>query len=156
MSRRRRAVKREILPDPKYHNVLATRFINCMMHSGKKSTSEQIFYKAVEMVTSRSDQQGLDVFLKAVENCKPMVVTKSRRVGSQTLQVPLEVRPEERTTRAIKWLIRYARERSERTMADRLANELIAAANGEGAAVRARDDVHRMAEANKAFAHYRF
>ena len=127
-----------------------------MMNSGKKSTSEQIFYKAVEMVTSRSDQQGLDVFLKAVENCKPMVVTKSRRVGSQTLQVPLEVRPEERTTRAIKWLIRYARERSERTMADRLANELIAAANGEGGAVRARDDVHRMAEANKAFAHYRF
>jgi len=127
-----------------------------MMNSGKKSTSEQIFYKAVDMVTARSDQQGLDVFLKAVENCKPMVVTKSRRVGSQTLQVPLEVRPEERTTRAIKWLIRYARERSERTMADRLANELIMAANGEGGAIRARDDVHRMAEANKAFAHYRF
>ena len=156
MSRRRRAVKRQILPDPKFHNVLATRFINCMMNSGKKSTSEQIFYTAVDMVTTRSDQQGLDVFLKAVENCKPMVVTKSRRVGSQTLQVPLEVRPEERTTHAIKWLIRYARERSERTMADRLANELIAAANGEGGAIRARDDVHRMAEANKAFAHYRF
>jgi small subunit ribosomal protein S7 len=156
MSRRRRAVKRQILPDPKFHNVLATRFINCMMVSGKKSTSEKIFYSAIDMVTSRSDQQGLDVFLKAVENCKPMVITKSRRVGSQTLQVPLEVRPEERTTRAIKWLIRYSRERSERTMAERLANELIAAANGEGNAIRARDDVHRMAEANKAFAHYRF
>jgi small subunit ribosomal protein S7 len=127
-----------------------------MMKSGKKSTSEQIFYSAVDMVTERSDQQGLDIFLKAVENCKPMVITKSRRVGSQTLQVPLEVRPEERTTRSIKWLIRYARDRSERTMAERLANELIAAANGEGGAIRARDEVHRMAEANKAFAHYRF
>jgi small subunit ribosomal protein S7 len=127
-----------------------------MMTSGKKSTSEQIFYSAIDMVTDRSDQQGLDIFLKAIENCKPMVVTKSRRVGSQTLQVPLEVRPEERTTRAIRWLIRYARERSERTMAERLANELVMAANGEGGAIRARDDVHRMAEANKAFAHYRF
>ena len=156
MSRRRRAVKRQVLPDPKFHNLLATRFINCLMKQGKKSTAEQIFYSAIDMVTGRSDQQGLDVFLKAVENCKPMVITKSRRVGSQTLQVPLEVRPEERTTRSIKWLIRYARERSERTMAERLANELIAAANGEGGAIRARDDVHRMAEANKAFAHYRF
>ena len=156
MSRRKKAIKRKLLPDPKFHNVLATRFINCMMKSGKKSTSEQIFYSAVDMVTERSDQQGLDIFLKAVENCKPMVITKSRRVGSQTLQVPLEVRPEERTTRSIKWLIRYARDRSERTMAERLANELIAAANGEGGAIRARDEVHRMAEANKAFAHYRF
>ena len=156
MSRRRRAVKREILPDPKYGNVLATRFINCLMQRGKKSVAEKTFYEAVEMVTQRSDQQGIDIFLKAVESCKPMVITKSRRVGSQTYQVPLEVRPEERTTRAIKWLIRYARERSERTMAERLANELIAASNGEGGAVRARDDVHRMAEANKAFAHYRF
>ena len=156
MSRRRRAVKRQILPDPKFHNVLATRFINCLMRQGKKSVAEHIFYSAIDMVSTRSDQQGLDVFLKAVENCKPMVITKSRRVGSQTLQVPLEVRPEERTTRSIKWLIRYARERSERTMAERLANEWMAAANGEGGAVRARDDVHRMAEANKAFAHYRF
>ena len=156
MSRRRRAVKRQILPDPKFQNILATRFINCLMKQGKKSTAEQIFYSAVDMVTERSDQQGLEIFLKAIENCKPMVITKSRRVGSQTLQVPLEVRPEERTTRSIKWLIRYARERSERTMAERLANELVAAANGEGGAIRARDDVHRMAEANKAFAHYRF
>ena len=156
MSRRRRAVKRQVLPDPQFHNPLATRFINCLMKQGKKSTAEQIFYSAIDMVTGRSDQQGLDVFLKAVENCKPMVITKSRRVGSQTLQLTLEVRPEESTTRSIKWLIRYARERSERTMAERLANELIAAANGEGGAIRARDDVHRMAEANKAFAHYRF
>ena len=100
MSRRRRAVKRQILPDPKYNSVLATRFINCLMTRGKKSVAERIFYNAVEMVTRRSDQQGIDVFLKAVENCKPIVITKSRRVGSQTYQVPLEVRPEERTTRA--------------------------------------------------------
>ena len=156
MSRRRRAVKRQILPDPKFNSVLAARFINCLMKQGKKSVAEKIFYTAMDMVTERSDQQGIDVFMKAVENTKPMVLTKSRRVGSQTLQVPLEVRPEERTTRAIKWIIRYARERSERTMADKLANELVAASKGEGGAIRARDDVHRMADANKAFAHYRF
>jgi len=156
MSRRRRAVKRVILPDPKFGNVLATRFINCLMERGKKSVAERIFYDSIDLIQDRSDQQGIDVFLKAIENCKPMVITKSRRVGSQTYQVPLEVRPEERTTRAIKWLIRYARERSERTMAERLANELVAASNGDGGAVRARDDVHRMADANRAFAHYRF
>ena len=156
MSRRRRAAKRQILPDPKFNSVLAARFINCLMKQGKKSVAEKIFYTAMDMVTERSDQQGIDIFMKAVENTKPMVLTKSRRVGSQTLQVPLEVRPEERTTRAIKWIIRYARERSERTMADKLANELVAASKGEGGAIRARDDVHRMADANKAFAHYRF
>ena len=156
MSRRRRAVKRQILPDPKYKSVLATRFINCLMKQGKKSQAEQIFYRAVELVTERSEEQGIDVFMKAVENAKPMVITKSRRVGSQTYQVPLEVRSEERTTRSIKWLIRFARERADRTMAERLANELVAASKGDGGAVRQRDDVHRMADANKAFAHYRF
>ena len=156
MSRRRRAVKRQILPDPRYNSALATRFINCLMKGGKKSRAEQIFYNAVELVTERSDEQGIDVFVKAVENAKPMVITKSRRVGSQTYQVPLEVRAEERTTRAIKWLIRFARERGDRTMAERLANELVAASKGDGGAVRQRDDVHRMADANKAFAHYRF
>ena len=156
MSRRRRAVKRQILPDPKYNSVLATRFINCLMKGGKKSRAEQIFYEAVELVTERSDEQGIDVFMKAVESAKPMVITKSRRVGSQTYQVPLEVRSEERTTRAIKWIIRFARERSDRTMAESLANELVAASKGDGGAVRQRDDVHRMADANKAFAHYRF
>ena len=118
--------------------------------------AEKIFYSAMDMVTERSELQGIDVFMKAVENTKPMVLTKSRRVGSQTYQVPLEVRPEERTTRAIKWLIRYARERSERTMADKLANELVLASKGEGGAIRARNDVHRMADAKTAFAHYRF
>ncbi len=156
MSRRRRAVKRQILPDPKYNSVLATRFINCLMKGGKKSRAEQIFYEAVELVTERSEEQGIDVFMKAVESAKPMVITKSRRVGSQTYQVPLEVRSEERTTRAIKWIIRFARERSDRTMAESLANELVAASKGDGGAVRQRDDVHRMADANKAFAHYRF
>ncbi|HIM55608.1 MAG TPA: 30S ribosomal protein S7, partial [Candidatus Latescibacteria bacterium] len=134
----------------------AARFINCLMKQGKKSVAEKIFYSAMDMVTERSEIQGIDVFMKAVENTKPMVLTKSRRVGSQTYQVPLEVRPEERTTRAIKWIIRYARERSERTMADKLANELVAASKGEGGAIRARNDVHRMGDANKAFAHYRF
>lgn len=156
MSRRRRAVKRTIQPDPKFKSVLAARFINCLMKQGKKSVAEKIFYSAMDTVTERSEIQGIDVFMKAVENTKPMVLTKSRRVGSQTYQVPLEVRPEERTTRAIKWIIRYARERSERTMADKLANELVAASKGEGGAIRARNDVHRMADANKAFAHYRF
>ena len=156
MSRRRRAVKRQILPDPKYSSVLAARFINCLMKQGKKSVAEKIFYSAMDMVTQRSELQGIDVFMKAVENTKPMVLTKSRRVGSQTYQVPLEVRPEERTTRAIKWIIRYARQRSERTMAEKLANELVDASKGEGGAIRARDDVHRMADANRAFAHYRF
>ena len=156
MSRRRRAVKRVIQPDPKFKSVLAARFINCLMKQGKKSVAEKIFYSAMDLVTERSEIQGIDVFMKAVENTKPMVLTKSRRVGSQTYQVPLEVRPEERTTRAIKWIIRYARERSERTMADKLANELVAASKGEGGAIRARNDVHRMADANKAFAHYRF
>ena len=156
MSRRRRAVKRQILPDPRYNSALATRIINCLMKGGKKSRAEQIIYNAVELVTERSDEQGIDVFVKAVENAKPMVITKSRRVGSQTYQVPLEVRAEERTTRAIKWLIRFARERGDRTMAERLANELVAASKGDGGAVRQRDDVHRMADANKAFAHYRF
>jgi small subunit ribosomal protein S7 len=126
------------------------------MRGGKKSVAEKVCYSAMDMVTERSELQGIDVFMKAVENTKPMVLTKSRRVGSQTYQVPLEVRPEERTTRAIKWLIRYARERSERTMADKLANELVLASKGEGGAIRARNDVHRMADANKAFAHYRF
>ena len=149
-------MKRQILPDPKYNSILATRFINCLMKGGKKSRAEQIFYEAVELVTERSDEQGIDVFMKAVESAKPMVITKSRRVGSQTYQVPLVVRSEERTTRAIKWIIRFARERSDRTMAESLANELVAASKGDGGAVRQRDDVHRMADANKAFAHYRF
>lgn len=156
MSRRKKAVKRQLLPDPKFHNVLATRFMNSLMREGKKSVAEHIFYRAIELVNQRSGSDGIETFQKALENAKPIVMVKSRRVGGQTYQVPIEVRPEERTARAIRWLIRFARERSERTMAEKLANEFIAAAKNEGAAVRMREDVHRMAEANKAFAHYRF
>ena len=156
MSRRKKAVKRQLLPDPKYHNLLATRFMNSLMKEGKKSVAEQIFYDALDLVNQRSGQDGVEVFQKALENAKPAVMVKSRRVGGQTYQVPVEVRPEERTARAIRWMIRFARERSERTMAERLANEFVAASKGEGGAVRMREDVHRMAEANKAFAHYRF
>ncbi len=156
MSRRRRVTKRQILPDPKFSNVLASRFMNCLMKQGKKSVAEAIFYNAVELITQRAGQPGIEIFQVAVEKVKPMVMVRSRRVGGATYQVPLEVRPEERTSRSIKWLIRFASERSERTMAERLANELIAASKGEGGAIRQRDDVHRMAEANKAFAHYRF
>ena len=156
MSRRKKAIKRKLLPDPKFHNVLAARFVNSLMKQGKKSVAERIFYDSVDLVVERSGQDGLDVFQKALENVKPIVMVKSRRVGGQTYQVPVEMRPDERTARSIRWLIRFARERSERTMAERLANEFIAASRGEGGAVRMKEDVHRMAEANKAFAHYRF
>jgi small subunit ribosomal protein S7 len=155
MSRRRKTVKRQVLPDPKFHNVLVARFINSLMKKGKKSVAERIFYLAIDMINQRSDQDGIEIFQKAVENVKPIVMVRSRRVGGQTYQIPIEVRPDERTARSIRWLIRFARERSERTMAERLANEFIAASKGDGNAVRQREDVHRMAEANKAFAHYR-
>ncbi len=156
MSRRKKAIKRKLLPDPKFHNVLAARFVNSLMKQGKKSVAERIFYDSIDLVVERSGQDGIDVFQKALENAKPIVMVKSRRVGGQTYQVPVEMRPDERTARSIRWLIRCARERSERTMAERLANEFIAASRGEGGAVRMKEDVHRMAEANKAFAHYRF
>ena len=157
MPRRRKVVKRQILPDPKFNNVLAARFINSLMRKGKRSVAERIFYDALDVMGDRSGgQTGIEVFQKAVENAKPLVMVRSRRVGGTTYQVPLEVRPDERTSRAIKWLIRHARERTDRTMSQRLANELLAASKGEGGAIRQRDDVHRMAEANKAFAHYRF
>ena len=156
MSRRKKAIKRKLLPDPKFHNVLAARFVNSLMKEGKKSVAERIFYDSIDLIADRSGQDGIEVFQKALENAKPIVMVKSRRVGGQTYQIPVEVRPDERTARSIRWLIRFARERSERTMAERLANEFIAASKGEGGAVRQKEDVHRMAEANKAFAHYRF
>ena len=156
MPRRKRVVKRQLLPDPKYHNVLATRFVNSLMKRGKKSVAEVIFYSAIDLVAERSGQDGIEIFQKAVENVKPTVMVRSRRVGGATYQVPIEVRHDERTARSIRWLIRFAKERSERTMAERLANEFLAAAKGEGGAVRQREDSHRMADANRAFAHYRF
>ena len=156
MSRRKKAIKRKLLPDPKFHNVLAARFVNSLMKQGKKSVAERIFYDSIDLVAERSGQDGIEIFQKALENAKPIVMVKSRRVGGQTYQVPVEVRPDERTARSIRWLIHHARDRSERTMAERLANEFISASRGEGGAVRQKEEVHRMAEANKAFAHYRF
>jgi small subunit ribosomal protein S7 len=156
MSRRQRVVKRQILPDPKYNNILAAKFINTLLRRGKKSLAERILYDALDLVERRTGQHGIEVFQKAVENVKPVVEVKSRRVGGQTYQVPVEVRADRRAALAMRWVIMYARNRSEKTMAERLAQELIDAARGEGGAIKKRDDTHRMAEANKAFAHYRW
>ena len=154
MPRRKQVVKREIAPDPKYGNVLVSRFLNVLMLAGKKSVAEQIMYDALELVEKRSGQPGIDVMKKAVNNVKPAVEVKSRRVGGATYQVPVEIRPERRLALALRWLKLYAKARPEKTMAERLAGEMIAAANGEGASVKKREDTHRMADANKAFAHY--
>lgn len=156
MSRRTRADKREVAADPQFQSTTVTKFINSLMYDGKKSVAEGIFYDAIKIVEEKSGQAGLNVFTSAVNNAKPALEVKSRRVGGATYQVPVEVRPERRTALAIKWLVLYSRQRSEKTMADRLASELLAAARGEGNTVKKKDDTHRMAEANKAFAHYRW
>ncbi len=156
MSRRSRAVIRKVMPDPRYGSTVATKFVNSLMLAGKKSTAERIFYEALDIVEDRAGQPGLNVFLQAVNNAKPALEVKSRRVGGATYQVPIEVRPERRQALAIKWLISFARARSEKTMSKRLAQELVSAARGEGATIKKKDDTHRMAEANKAFAHYRW
>ena len=156
MSRRSRAEKREIAPDPVYGSPVVTKFISGLMLDGKRSLAEKIFYQALDVVEEKSGQPGLTVFQQALNNAKPALEVKSRRVGGATYQVPIEVRPERRQALAIKWLIGFSRNRSEKTMADRLAGELLAAARGEGSTVKKKDDTHRMAEANKAFAHYRW
>jgi small subunit ribosomal protein S7 len=156
MSRRSRAEHREVPPDPRFGSATAQKFINNLMLGGKKSTAESIFYDALDILENRSGQPGLTVFQQALNNAKPALEVKSRRVGGATYQVPIEVRPERRQALAIKWLITYARQRSEKTMADRLAGELLAASRNEGSTVKKKDDTHRMAEANKAFAHYRW
>lgn len=156
MPRRGIVIKREIAPDSKYNGVLVAKFINCLMKKGKKSLAERIFYNAVEEIERKTGQDGLAIFHQAVENVKPVLEVKPRRVGGATYQVPVEVRPERRTSLSIRWLISYARLRPEPTMWERLANELISAAKAEGAAVKKREDTHKMAEANKAFAHYRW
>jgi small subunit ribosomal protein S7 len=156
MPRRKAAVKREIIPDPKFGNVLVSRFVNALMKGGKKSVAERILYSAVARMESRTGQDGLEILKKAVNNAKPAVEVKSRRVGGATYQVPVEVRPERRLALSLRWLIGFAKARPEKTMAERLAAELVAAANNEGAAVKKREDTHRMAEANRAFAHYRW
>lgn len=156
MPRRKRPVKREVLPDPKFQSVLVTKFINSIMRRGKKSLAETIFYRAIDIIEQKTGQKGLEVFEKAVENVKPVLEVKSRRVGGATYQVPVEVRPERRQSLAIRWIISNARARSEKTMAEKLAAEMIAASKNEGASIKKREDTHKMAEANKAFAHFRW
>ena len=154
--RRAGAAKREVLPDPKYGSRLVAKFVNIMMIRGKKSTAERIMYDAMTAVEDRSKQEALKMFKTAVDNVKPAVEVKSRRVGGSTYQVPVEVRPDRRTSLSMRWLIGAARRRPERSMADKLAAELLDAANNRGTAVKKREDTHKMAEANKAFAHYRW
>jgi small subunit ribosomal protein S7 len=158
MSRRHRAEKREVLPDPKFGDLVLSRFMNVLMYDGKKSTAEGIVYGAMDTLKRRGGPQAdpLRVFHEAMDNVKPAVEVRSRRVGGATYQVPVEVRPERRQALAIRWLIESARKRGEHTMEDRLSAELMDAANNRGAAVKKREDTHRMAEANKAFSHYRW
>ena len=156
MSRRSRAVKRETSPDPRFESQTVTKFVNALMYDGKKSLAEGIFYDAMDILEQRSGQPGVTVFQQALNNAKPALEVKSRRVGGATYQVPIEVRPERRTGLATRWLISYARGRSEKTMAERLAAELLAASRSEGSTIKKKEDTHRMAEANKAFAHYRW
>ncbi|MEJ2055213.1 MAG: 30S ribosomal protein S7 [Calditrichaceae bacterium] len=156
MPRRRRPQKRTILPDPKFKDQVVAKFINGLMVSGKKSVAEKIFYDAMDYVESRTKKAPIEVFKKAMDNVAPVLEVKSRRVGGATYQVPVEVRSNRRQALAIRWLIRYATARNERTMAERLANEIVSAFNNEGASVKKREDTHRMAEANKAFAHFRW
>ncbi len=156
MSRRKSAVKRSVLPDARYDSQTVSKFINAMMLAGKKSTAERIFYGAMDIVEEKTSQPGVNVFKQALSNVKPVVEVKSRRVGGATYQVPVEVRPERRTALAMRWLIAYSRERGEKSMAEKLAAEVISASKGEGNAVKKKEDTHRMADANKAFAHYRW
>ena len=156
MPRRNRPPKRRIQPDIKYNSVLAAQFINKLMRSGKKSTAERIFYDALEIIEERSKRPGLEVFEQAVQNATPILEVKPRRVGGATYQVPVEVRPERRLSLAIRWLVSTARSRSGKSMAQKLANELMDAANNTGVTIKRREDTHRMAEANRAFAHYRW
>ena len=156
MPRRREVPKRPVIPDPLYHSALVTSFINAIMKCGKKSLAQGLFYGAMDRIRDKTQDDPLKVFKKAVENVKPKLEVKSRRVGGSTYQVPIDVSPRRQTSLAIRWLINYSRDRGEKTFRDRLANELMDAANNRGAAVKKREDTHRMAEANRAFAHYRW
>ena len=156
MPRRRRPLKRDVLPDPKFGSKLVTKFINVMMLDGKKGVSESIFYNALEMISEKTKKDPLEVFVQALENVKPIVEVKSRRVGGATCQVPVEIRPERRQALGIRWLIMNSRNRSEKTMHQKLAGELIDAFNNTGTSIKKREDTHKMAEANKAFAHYKW
>jgi small subunit ribosomal protein S7 len=156
MSRRHSAEKREIIPDPKFGDVVLTKFMNSVMYDGKKSVAEQIVYGAFDIIENRTKQNPIEVFKAALENVAPSIEVRSRRVGGATYQVPVEVRPERRQALAIRWLIQAARARNDKTMIDRLSAELLDASNNRGNAVKKREDTHRMAEANRAFSHYRW
>jgi len=157
MPRKGHIAKREVAPDPVYGSELVTKFVNSMMWNGKKSTAQNIFYGAMKTLEEKGEgEDALKLFKKAVENCKPLLEVKTRRVGGANYQVPIEVNPERRTSLAIRWLLTYGRARGEKGMADKLSNELLDAANGRGGAMKKKEDVHRMAEANRAFAHYRW
>jgi small subunit ribosomal protein S7 len=154
--RKRKAERRTPIADPVYGDTLVSRFVNSVMDSGKKSVARNLIYQAFDLIEDRTSEPGVEVFRKAVNNVAPLVEVRSRRVGGATYQVPIEVRPERRTALAFRWLLQYAKARNDKSMANRLAAELIAAAKGEGGAMKKKDDTHRMAEANKAFAHFRF
>lgn len=156
MPRRKLVKRKEVNPDPKYSSPLVTKFINNLMSKGKKSTAERIFYSSLDLIEKRTGQAGIQVFKLALNNVKPVLEVRPRRVGGATYQVPMEVRTERKTALAIRWLIGFARSRSEHTMEEKLAAELIAASKNEGGAIKKKEDTHRMAEANKAFAHYRW
>lgn len=156
MSRRREAEKREILPDPKYHNTVLAKFINMVMRSGKKSIAEKIVYGALDQIGARKKTDSLEVFIQALDNVKPVVEVKSRRVGGATYQIPIEVRAERSTTLAMRWLVDAAKNRGEKSMGLRLAGEILDASDNKGTAIKKREDTHKMAEANKAFSHYRW
>lgn len=154
--RKAKPKKRYVLPDPKFRDVVVTKFVNNLMYSGKKSLAYSIFYGALDIVESKTSENGLELWKKALNNVMPSVEVKSRRVGGATFQVPQEVRAERRQALGMKWLISYSRKRGEKTITERLAGEIMAAAKGEGAAVKKKDDTHRMADANKAFSHFKF
>ena len=154
--RKRRAEKRRVMPDPKFKNVVIAKFVNSLMQDGKKNTARKIMYEAMDIVAEKTKQDPMEIFNQAMSNVAPLLEVRSRRIGGATYQVPVDVREERRRALAIRWLKNYASSRRDHTMSMRLANELVAAAKGEGSAVKKRDDVHRMAEANKAFAHFRW
>jgi len=156
MSRRRRAQKRKVYPDPVYNNEVVTKFINGLMRKGKRSIAEKIFYSSMDLIEKQTKNKSIEVFLKAIDNVKPILEVKSRRVGGATYQVPVEIKSSRKEALAFRWIINYSKARSEKTMAERLASELIEASKKEGASIKKREDVHRMAEANKAFAHFRW
>ncbi|MFH0765097.1 MAG: 30S ribosomal protein S7 [Calditrichota bacterium] len=156
MSRRKKALVRKVLPDPKYNDVLVSKFINHIMKRGKRSVAEQILYDSIDIMEQRTKQNGLELFRKALHNAKPQLEVKSRRVGGSTYQVPVEVRPDRQLALAVRWLINYAKARREKSMAHSLASEFIAAAHDEGPTIKKREDTLKMAEANRAFAHFRW